>query len=71
MSHPKPITERILEFLRCSPECEFEALVTRYPEFTWNELYLEVARLSRVGQVKITRGVGIFTIKQTPALQGS
>lgn len=63
MPQQKPITDRILDVLRCSPECEFDTLVTRYPEFTWNELYLEVARLSRAGQVKITRGVGIFTIK--------
>ena len=65
MSQQKPITDRILESLQCSPECEFEALVTRYPEFTWNELYLEVARLNRTGQVKVTRGVGIFSIRQT------
>jgi hypothetical protein len=63
MALQKYITERVLELLRCSPECEFEALVARYPEFTWNELFLEVSRLSRAGQVTITRGVGIFTIK--------
>jgi len=68
MSQQKPITERILEFLRCSPEGDFETLVTRYPEFTWNEFYLEVSRLNRHGLVKITRGVGIFTIKQTAAI---
>jgi hypothetical protein len=68
MSHQTPITERILDFLQCSPECDFEALVTRYPEFSWNEFYLEVSRLSRRGQVKITRGVGIFTIKRIAAL---
>jgi len=68
MSPQKPITERIFEFLRGSPECDFEALVTRYPEFTWNELYLEVSRLNRHGLVKVTRGVGIFTIRQTAAL---
>ena len=65
MSQQKPITDRLLEFFQCSPECEFEALVVRYPEFTWNELYLEVARLNRTGQVKVTRGVGTFTIKHT------
>ncbi|HET8667705.1 MAG TPA: hypothetical protein VFM10_06970 [Terriglobales bacterium] len=70
MSQQKPITERILEFLRCAPECDFEALVTRYPEFTWNELYLEVSRLNRHGLVKVTRGVGIFTIKETAASPG-
>jgi hypothetical protein len=60
----RPITDRIFDALRIS-ECEFEALVTRYPEFTANELLAEVSRLSRAGQVKITRGVGTFTIKQT------
>jgi hypothetical protein len=68
MSDQKPITERILEFLRSSPECDFEALVTRYPEFSWNELYSEVSRLNRHGLVKVTRGVGIFTIKETAAI---
>ena len=63
MSQQKPITERILEFLRGAPERDFEALVTRYPEFSWNELYLEVSRSNRHGLVKITRDVGIFTIK--------
>ena len=67
MSTPKPITERILEFLRTSPECDFEALVTRYPEFTWNEIYLEVSRLQRHGLVTVRRGVGIFTVRQSPA----
>ncbi len=65
VSQQKPITDLILEFLRSSPECDFEDLVTRYPEFTWNELFHEVSRLSREGQVKITRDVGKFTIKRT------
>ena len=68
MSHQKPITGRILEFLRGAPQCDFEGLVARYPEFTWNELYLEVSRLNRQGLIKITRGVGIFTIQETPAV---
>ena len=63
MSQQTPITERVLTFLQGSPECDFEALVTRCPEFSWNELHFEVSRLSRRGQVTITRGVGTFTIK--------
>ncbi|MEQ1795587.1 MAG: hypothetical protein ABL970_15510 [Nitrospira sp.] len=69
MSPQQPITDRILDMLRGSPECEFEALVTRYPEFTWNELYQEVSRLSRAGQLTILRGVGVFTLKQAPAMK--
>ena len=68
MSPPKLITERIFEFLRTSPEGDFEALVRRYPEFTWNDFYLEVSRLHRHGLVTITRGIGIFTIKQAATL---
>ena len=68
IAHAYPEVVEILEFLRGAPERDFEALVTRYPEFSWNELYLEVSRLNRHGLVKITRGVGIFTIQETPAL---
>ncbi len=62
----RPITERILAVLQDSPECDFELLVARHPEFTWNELFQEVGRLSRSRQVIITRGVGVFTVKLTP-----
>lgn len=67
MTQLKPITGRILTFLQNSSECDFESLVTRYPEFSWNELYLEVSRLSRRGVVKITRGVGTFTLNYVAA----
>ena len=40
MSQQKPITEQILTFLRDVPNCDFEALVTRYPKSPGNELYL-------------------------------
>ena len=63
MSLQRPITDRILELLRGSQDCDFEALVARYPEFTSTELDQEIARLSRAGKVIITRGVGIYTIR--------
>ncbi|UVT20851.1 MAG: hypothetical protein H8K03_02720 [Nitrospira sp.] len=69
MGEQKPITGRILESLQGSSECEFETLVTRLPQFTWNELFFEISRLSRMGQITITRGVGTFTIRQIAALK--
>ena len=65
MREQKPITGRILESLQGSPECEFETLVTRLPQFTWLELNAEVSRLSRIGEITITRGVGTYTIRST------
>jgi hypothetical protein len=60
----RPISDRILELLQGSKDCEFDALVARSPEFTSSEIYQEISRLSRAGKVKITRGVGIFSISQ-------
>lgn len=65
MALQRPITDRIFDFLQTSPEGEFDALTARYPEFSASDFYAEVGRLSRNGQVKLTRGVGSFTIKQT------
>jgi len=52
------------EFRVASRQGQFEALTARYPEFTANEFYAEVSRLSRTGKVTITRGVGVFSIKR-------
>ena len=71
MAVQKPITDRIFECLHGAEECEFEALVARYPQFTWNELFQEVSRLNRTGKVIITRNVGVFTLRRTPAIQQS
>jgi len=64
MSTPRPISDRILELLQGSKDCDFDALVAGSPEFTSSEIYQEISRLSRAGKVIITRGVGIFTIRQ-------
>jgi hypothetical protein len=65
MSTQRPITNRILELLQGSQDCEFEAMVARSPEFTSSEIYQEISRLSRAGKVTIIRDVGIFSIRQT------
>ena len=65
MSTQRPITDRILELLQGSQDCEFEAMVARAPEFTSSEIYQEISRLSRAGKVTIIRDVGIFSIRQT------
>lgn len=64
MSTQRPITDRILELLQGSQDCEFEAMVARAPEFTSSEIYQEISRLSRAGKVTIIRDVGIFSIRQ-------
>ncbi len=64
MSRHKAITDRILEQLRCAPECELEQLVCSCPEFTWHETLLELVRLNRTGEVELlSNGRGIYNIR--------
>jgi hypothetical protein len=58
MSQQKLITDRILTQIQCTPDCELEALVSSLPELAWQDIFLEVDRLSRTGQVRLTRGSG-------------
>jgi len=64
MSTQRPITDRILELLKGSQDCEFDTLVARSPDFNASDIYNEISRLSRAGKVIISRGVGTFTIRQ-------
>ena len=64
MSRHKAITDRILEQLRCAPECELDELVYSCPEFTWHETLLELVRLNRTGEVELkSNGRGIYNIR--------
>lgn len=50
----KPIATRILESLARHPACAFQQLVSDCSEFTWNQLFYEVDRLSQLGQLLLT-----------------
>jgi hypothetical protein len=64
MSQLGTVTERILDAVHGAPGCELEDLVLRLPELTWNQVFLEVDRLSRTGQVRVTAmGEGMYAIR--------
>ena len=57
------VANSILEAVRCTPDCTLEELVLNCPDFSWAQVFLEVDRLSRSGQLRLTkRGVGSYTI---------
>jgi hypothetical protein len=60
----KPITDQVLESLARNPACAFNTLVAECSEFTWNQLFYEVDRLSRIGQLYLTSvGGGHYFIR--------
>ena len=63
MLQQETITDRILDAVHGAPGCKLDDLVLRVPELSWNQVFLEVDRLSRTGQVRVTAlGKGTYTI---------
>lgn len=63
---------QILDVLKRHPsyEYEMEELVRLCHSFTWNQIFLEVDRLSRTGELRLVpRGAGVYavTLPQQPA----
>jgi Protein of unknown function (DUF2934) len=60
----KPIATQILESLARNPACEFQQLLADCSEFTWNQLFYEVDRLSQLGQLCLTSvGGGHYSMR--------
>jgi hypothetical protein len=63
MSQLETLADRILDAVYRAPGCQLDELVLSVPELTWNQVFLEVDRLSRTGQVRMTAmGKGTYTI---------
>jgi hypothetical protein len=61
---PRPtITGLILQTIRRQPNCNLDALVQACPQYTWNQVFLEVDRLSRTGEIELaSAGPGVYTM---------
>jgi len=64
MSQLGTVTDRILNAVHAAPGCQLDDLVLHLPELTWNQVFFEVDRLSRTGQVRITAmGEGTYALR--------
>ena len=71
MSQQVTLADRILDAVHRAPGCQLDELVLSVPELTWNQVFLEVDRLSRTGQVRMTAmGQGTYTIWLPIAKEG-
>lgn len=62
------VRTRILDVLRKKPECELEELVRVCSAFTWNQVFLEVDRLSRTGELRLVpRRAGVYAVRLSAA----
>jgi hypothetical protein len=71
MAKSKPMTTQVLEALERNPACEFDRLVADCSEFTWKQLFDEVDRLNRNGQLYLTAQRNGRYILTLPSLEAS
>lgn len=61
-----------MEVIIRSPGSQLEEVVLECPGLTWNQVFCELDRLSRAGQVQITaKGPGIYTMSNLAASNSS
>jgi hypothetical protein len=62
MSSQDLITNQILKALRKTSDIELDQLVASLPALGWNQVFLEVDRLSRLGAVCVRSKQGIYWV---------
>ena len=69
MNRPLLVADRILETVSQMPGCLLEEVVVACPDLSWNQVFLEVDRLSREGRICLTpKGTGRYVLQ--PGGQG-
>jgi hypothetical protein len=58
MASHTPVTDRILGTVQRMHGCDLDTLTKRLTDLSWGQVFLEVDRLSREGQVLVTLGSG-------------
>ena len=48
-------TRKVMDVISRTRNCVVENLIEACPDLTWNQVFLEVDRLSRSGQIVLTR----------------
>ncbi len=57
------ITGKIVQMVKHRQACDMEDLLEACPTYTWNQIFLEVDRLSRTGELRLfSKRAGNYTV---------
>ncbi len=54
------VAKQILEIVKAHPGCGLDELTSLLPDFSWSEIFVEVDRMSRSGQLRLTKNGSEF-----------
>jgi hypothetical protein len=61
------VGDQILDVVRANPDCTLEEVTRQLSELYWSEVFLEVERLSRLGQLRLIQSsLGLTTTLRLP-----
>ena len=60
------VASQILEVVTARPGCGLDELTSLLPDHSWSEVFVEVDRLSRLGQLRLTRTGSEFLARLHP-----
>ena len=66
MTSHTPVTDRILGEVQRTRGCDLDALTKSLSDLSWSQIFLEIDRLSRQGQVLVTFETGGRYMIQLP-----
>ena len=60
---PHDITGKIVQMVKRRQACDMEDLLEACSSYTWNQVFLEVDRLSRTGELRLfSKRAGVYTV---------
>lgn len=67
LKRQEELVEAIRQTLMARQECCFDSLVVACSSFTWNQVFSEVDRMSRSGELRLTKtGRGTYSVSLSP-----
>ena len=61
-----PVTQRLRDVIVRKTGCDLEELALECPEMSWNQVFLAIDRLSRTGEITLSRnGPGRYVVQMT------
>ncbi len=71
MTQQLTVEDLIIDIVRRARICDLEEVARQCTDLTWNQVFLAVDRLSRIGKIKLTpSGRGTYTLTFLPLQEG-
>ncbi|MDZ4855849.1 MAG: hypothetical protein SGJ26_13470 [Nitrospirota bacterium] len=65
------VSDKIMQVVSRSPGCLLEEVMLECPGLTWNQVFCEIDRMSRSGQVRLTaKGPWLYAVTSTTPYSG-